>query len=53
MQYIGQAACAMLLSKYTGLHDLVFGHTVSGRNVAGIEEVLGPWSHFGMRIETP
>ncbi|KIM49051.1 hypothetical protein M413DRAFT_438219 [Hebeloma cylindrosporum] len=42
MQCIGQAACAMLLSKYTGLHDVVFGHTVSGRNVAGTEEVIGP-----------
>jgi len=42
MQCIGQAACAMLLSKYTGLHDIVFGHTVSGRNVEGMEEVLGP-----------
>ncbi|RAH41264.1 acetyl-CoA synthetase-like protein [Aspergillus brunneoviolaceus CBS 621.78] len=39
-----QAAWALVLSKHTGSSDVVFGATVSGRNVAlpGVESVVGP-----------
>ncbi|HEY6349972.1 MAG TPA: non-ribosomal peptide synthase/polyketide synthase [Candidatus Angelobacter sp.] len=38
-----QAAWAILLSRYSGEEDIVFGLTVSGRsaNLAGIEEMIG------------
>ncbi|EUC27911.1 hypothetical protein COCCADRAFT_110508 [Bipolaris zeicola 26-R-13] len=39
-----RAAWAILTSQYTGLDDVVFGTTVTGRNapVAGIEDIIGP-----------
>ena len=38
-----QTAWGILLQKYTGLNDVVFGSVVSGRNAAvdGIEEMIG------------
>jgi len=41
---IVQGAWAVLLSRYAGTNDVVFGTTVSGRSapVDGVEEVVGP-----------
>jgi len=41
-QCIGQAAWAMAMAKLTGYEDVVFGHTISGRNIIGAEDVIGP-----------
>lgn len=42
LQCIGQAAFAKLLAVITRRRDVVFGRVVSGRDVPGSEEVLGP-----------
>ena len=42
MQCVSQAAWAKVMGKYTGVPDIVFGHTVSGRNIPGAEDVIGP-----------
>ena len=41
-QCIGQAAFAKLLSTMTQCRDVVFGRVVSGRDIPGAEEVIGP-----------
>ncbi|KAF8163357.1 peptide synthetase [Crassisporium funariophilum] len=41
-QCIGQAAWAKVIAKRTGVVDVVFGHTVSGRSITGAEDVIGP-----------
>src|SRR5262249_7728870 len=43
MNTIVQGAWALLLSRYSGEEDVVFGATVSGRpaNLAGVEQMLG------------
>ncbi|KAI9064453.1 hypothetical protein FKP32DRAFT_1591881 [Trametes sanguinea] len=41
-QCFGQAAFAKLLAVLTGSPDVVFGRVVSGRDVPGAEEVIGP-----------
>ena len=41
-QCIGQAAFAKLLAVMTQRRDVVFGRVVSGRDVPGAEEVIGP-----------
>ncbi|KJA27343.1 hypothetical protein HYPSUDRAFT_63026 [Hypholoma sublateritium FD-334 SS-4] len=42
MQCVSQAAWAKVMGKYTGVPDIVFGHTVSGRSIPGAEDVIGP-----------
>lgn len=42
MQCVSQAAWAKVIGKYTGVPDVVFGHTVSGRSIPGAEDVIGP-----------
>ncbi|KAL3473273.1 hypothetical protein BJX99DRAFT_261462 [Aspergillus californicus] len=41
---LASAAWAVLLSRVTGQHDIVYGHLVAGRNasVRGIDRVVGP-----------
>ncbi|KAI0647071.1 hypothetical protein C8Q79DRAFT_1000106 [Trametes meyenii] len=41
-QCLGQAAFAKLLAAITRSSDVVFGRVVSGRDVPGAEEVIGP-----------
>ncbi|KAI0082634.1 hypothetical protein K474DRAFT_1654750 [Panus rudis PR-1116 ss-1] len=42
VQAIAQTAYAKLLAVLTESTDVVFGHVVAGRNVAGAEDILGP-----------
>ncbi|KAI5124379.1 hypothetical protein M0805_008982 [Coniferiporia weirii] len=42
VQCFGQASMAIVLAKLYNSRDIVFGHVVSGRNVAKAEDVLGP-----------
>ncbi|THH11834.1 hypothetical protein EW145_g392 [Phellinidium pouzarii] len=42
VQCFGQAALAKCLAKVYNSRDILFGHVVSGRNVAQAEDVLGP-----------
>lgn len=51
-----QAAWAILVSRYTGSDDVVFGTTVSGRNVAlaGVENIVGLLlNSLPVRLKTP
>ncbi|OCH93414.1 hypothetical protein OBBRIDRAFT_790288 [Obba rivulosa] len=41
-QCIGQYAFAKLLASLTESADILFGHVVSGRNLTGAEDVIGP-----------
>ncbi|EMD38714.1 siderophore biosynthesis enzyme [Gelatoporia subvermispora B] len=41
-QCVGQYAFAKLLASLTRSTDILFGHVVSGRNVSGAEDVIGP-----------
>lgn len=41
-QCLGQAVWAKLLGVLTNSIDVVFGHVVSGRNIPGAEDVIGP-----------
>jgi amino acid adenylation domain-containing protein/non-ribosomal peptide synthase protein (TIGR01720 family) len=42
---IAQAAWAVVLSRYSGESDVIFGNTVSGRpaELPGVEEIVGPF----------
>ncbi|PPR03610.1 hypothetical protein CVT24_007726 [Panaeolus cyanescens] len=41
-QCIAQAAWVKVIAKYTQCQDVIFGHTVSGRNAPASEDVIGP-----------
>ncbi|KNC99503.1 amino acid adenylation domain-containing protein [Spizellomyces punctatus DAOM BR117] len=47
-QTLAQATWAKLLALYTGQQDVIFGSTLSGRNIPvdGIEAVMGPCIHL-------